>query len=119
MPIVTRVGRDAHPARLRKRLFEPFSAAYEPFSKTRRGRNLEEEKSWLRKDGNTRQMAYGISCIQGTGDATAPANPWNIRVIPGMALELRPRRRYPGIEWWARLDSNQRPDRYERPALTN
>jgi hypothetical protein len=22
-------------------------------------------------------------------------------------------------EWWARLDSNQRPDRYERPALTN
>jgi len=24
-----------------------------------------------------------------------------------------------GREWWARLDSNQRPDRYERPALTN
>lgn len=21
--------------------------------------------------------------------------------------------------WWARLDSNQRPERYERPALTN
>ena len=23
------------------------------------------------------------------------------------------------IEWWALMDSNQRPDRYERPALTN
>ena len=23
------------------------------------------------------------------------------------------------IEWWAQMDSNQRPDRYERPALTN
>ena len=21
--------------------------------------------------------------------------------------------------WWAQMDSNQRPDRYERPALTN
>ena len=24
-----------------------------------------------------------------------------------------------GREWWARQDSNLRPDRYERPALTN
>ena len=22
-------------------------------------------------------------------------------------------------KWWAQMDSNQRPDRYERPALTN
>ena len=24
-----------------------------------------------------------------------------------------------GTKWWAQMDSNQRPDRYERPALTN
>ena len=24
-----------------------------------------------------------------------------------------------GFKWWALMDSNQRPDRYERPALTN
>ena len=24
-----------------------------------------------------------------------------------------------GLIWWALMDSNQRPDRYERPALTN
>ena len=39
----------------------------------------------------------------------------SIYYVPKIPLEVSPHKR----KWWARQDSNLRPDRYERPALTS